>query len=146
MLSVRRIELATGTGLALLDRRLVVCGEAPTLVRFTREFILPPVWSERIFSLSRSDPAERDLVQNTRCRIADQCRLREEFLQAHTLGLDTFSHLNNKTGIKSCRVFAKIFVKSLHAQGAFVVVRSDRGRAPCKITAVKRGRWGGYQG
>ena len=64
MLSVRRIEpAATGTGLALLERRLAVCGEAPTEVRFTSELILPPVWSERIFNLSRSEPAERDLVR-----------------------------------------------------------------------------------
>ena len=52
-------------GLALLERRLAVCGDAPTEVRFTRELILPPVWSERIFNLSRSDPAESDLVQRT---------------------------------------------------------------------------------
>ena len=67
MLSVRRIEPAatTGTGLALLERRLAVCGEAPTEVRFTSELILPPVWSERIFNLSRSEPADRDLVRRT---------------------------------------------------------------------------------
>ena len=52
-------------GLALLERRLAVCGDAPTAVRFTRELILPPVWSERIFNLSRSEPAERDLIQRT---------------------------------------------------------------------------------
>ena len=66
MLSVRRMEPAgTGTGLALLESRLAVCGEAPTEVRFTRELILPPVWSERIFNLSRSEPADRDLVRRT---------------------------------------------------------------------------------
>ena len=64
MLSVRRIEpAATGTGLALLESRLAVCGDAPTEVRFTSELILPPVWSERIFNLSRSEPADRDLVR-----------------------------------------------------------------------------------
>ena len=64
MLSVRTLR---GTGLALLDRRprLTVCGDAPTVVRFTRELILPPVWSERIFNLSRSEPAESDLIQRT---------------------------------------------------------------------------------
>ena len=66
MLSVRRMEpAATGMGLALLERRLAVCGEAPTEVRFTSELILPPVWSERIFNLSRSEPADRDLVRRT---------------------------------------------------------------------------------
>ena len=64
MLSVRRTE-PVGIGLALLERRLAVCGDAPTAVRFTRELILPPVWSERIFNLSRSEPAERDLIQRT---------------------------------------------------------------------------------
>ena len=66
MLSVRRIEpAATGIGLALLESRLAVCGDAPTEVRFTSELILPPVWSERIFNLSRSEPADRDLVRRT---------------------------------------------------------------------------------
>ena len=66
MLSVRRTDpAATGTGLALLERRLAVCGDAPTEVRFTSELILPPVWSERIFNLSRSEPADRDLVRRT---------------------------------------------------------------------------------
>ena len=86
MLSVRRMELA-GTGLALLERRLAVCGDAPTEVRFTREFILPPVWSERIFNLSRSDPAESDLVQRTDARsitvISPGIRGIEESFQAH---------------------------------------------------------------
>ena len=78
MLSVRRTDpaAATGTGLALLERRLAVCGEAPTEVRFTSELILPPVWSERIFNLSRSEPADRDLVRRTdgvrACAITDE--------------------------------------------------------------------------
>ena len=77
MLSVRRMEpAATGTGLALLERRLAVCGEAPTEVRFTNELIFPPVWSERIFNLSRSEPADRDLVRRTdgvhACAITDE--------------------------------------------------------------------------
>jgi hypothetical protein len=48
--------------LQLLEMRRDVCGEEPTEDRFTRELILPPVWSERSLSLSRSEPAERDLI------------------------------------------------------------------------------------